>query len=100
MDDERGPEQEVADPRMGESDQEEPRRRPGIYTNDLPEIFRYHPPTPNQEHAYHLVRDAARAFAFIIVTNVPNCPDRTAAIRKVREAVMTANAAIALGGRY
>jgi hypothetical protein len=62
---------------------------------DINRWFTYHPPVGSQPARYALLRDAAKAFAFAIVENVPDCADRTAAIRKVREAVMTANAAIA-----
>jgi len=37
-------------------------------------------------------------FAHVIMEHTPVCADQTAAIRKIREAVMTANAAIALHG--
>lgn len=67
---------------------------------DLTRIFTYHPPSPDQVRAYACVRDAANAFASVILAETPACPDQTVAIRKIREAVMTANAAIALEGRY
>lgn len=60
--------------------------------------FTYHPPIPGQAEAYQAIRDAARAFAQVIVDRTPPSPDQTTAIRKVREAVMTANAAIACEG--
>jgi hypothetical protein len=66
---------------------------------DLENIFKYHAPTPDQLPKYETLRSAAKAFAQSIVDNSPEGPDQTAAIRKVREAVMTANAAIALGGK-
>lgn len=42
------------------------------------------------------VHEAALAFAQVVIRNVPDCADRSAAIRKIREAVFTANAAIAM----
>ena len=39
-------------------------------------------------------------FAKILMENVPECADRTIAIRKVRESVFNANAAVALDPRY
>jgi len=39
-------------------------------------------------------------FARVIHENCPESPDRTAAIRHLREAVMTANASIATGGGF
>lgn len=53
---------------------------------DLDIMFRYHAPKGDQP---------ARAFAQVIVDNTPESADQTAAIRKLSEAVMTANAAIA-----
>lgn len=62
--------------------------------------FSYHAPTgPEQLAQYQSIRDAGHVFALTIVQNAPPSADRTAAIRKIREAVMTANAAIACGGR-
>lgn len=63
---------------------------------DLDHLFTYHAPTPDQVARYDRLRDAAKAFAAVVVDTTPVGPDQTAAIRKVREAVMTANAAIAL----
>lgn len=68
-------------------------------TMNLEEIFRYHAPEPGQPEKYEAIRAAAKTFAQVIVDNTPSCADQTAAIRKLREAVMTANAAIALKGQ-
>jgi hypothetical protein len=61
--------------------------------------FTYHAPSPDQLVAYEKLRSSAKDFAKAINDLVPDSPDKTAAIRKVREAVMTANAAIACGGK-
>lgn len=61
--------------------------------------FTYHTPQPEQLQSYQVLRDAAKQFAHTINKYVPDCADKTAAIRKVREAVMTVNAAIACGGK-
>lgn len=61
-------------------------------------VFRYHSPKDDQPQRYEAVREAARQFAHVILDNVPMCADQQAAIRLLREAVMTANAAIALEG--
>lgn len=66
---------------------------------DLDHIFTYHCPNPVQQENYAKIREAAKAFAQVILDTTPNCADQTVAIRLVREAVMTANAAIALEGR-
>lgn len=66
---------------------------------DLDHIFSYHTPDESQRVNYEVLRSAARDFAQTILNFTPAGPDQSAAIRKVREAVMTANAAIALDGR-
>jgi len=62
------------------------------------EFFTYHPANPYTGPKYETIREAAKYFAKVLFNNVPQGADRTAAIRKLREAVMTANAGIALGG--
>ena len=66
---------------------------------DLDHIFTYQRPTAEQVVLYTDLRDAAHEFAKVIVKCTPQGADQAAAIRKVREAVMTANAAIALDGK-
>lgn len=61
--------------------------------------FTYHAPTAEQLVSYNDLRTAARVFAELINSHVPDSADKTAAIRKLRECVMTANAAIACGGK-
>lgn len=65
---------------------------------DLENIFKYHAPTADDPAKYEAIRAAGKALAYAIVENTPKCADQTAAIRKVREAVMTANSAVALKG--
>lgn len=60
--------------------------------------FTYHAPASEQLPNYQAIREAGRRLAIAIIANAPASADRTAAIRRVREAVMTANAAIACGG--
>jgi len=62
--------------------------------------FTYHEPKDlTQLHAYEEIRKAGLHLAITITSLTPPCADQTAAIRKVREAVMTANAAVACEGR-
>jgi hypothetical protein len=63
---------------------------------DIDNTFSYHAPTPEQLPKYEALRAGAKAFAQVIVEQCPPSADRTAAVRKLREAVMTANASIAL----
>jgi hypothetical protein len=61
--------------------------------------FRYHQPDAEQVQQIQMIREAAAGFAQVIKDNTPGCPDQSAAIRHVRDAMMTANAAIVLRGR-
>jgi hypothetical protein len=62
----------------------------------LDHLFTYHAPHGNQPERYQSIRAAARIFAEVIVLNTPVGADQSAAIRHVRDAMMTANAAVAL----
>lgn len=62
-------------------------------------IFSYHRPSEEQIPKYQAIRDAAKNLATVIAANTPASADQTAALRHLREAVMTANAAVALEGR-
>jgi hypothetical protein len=64
----------------------------------LPAIFTYHAPTGDQPAKYQAIRDKALEMAQVIVASTPTSADQTAAIRLLRESVMTANAAVALNG--
>lgn len=64
-------------------------------TDVIDSLFTYHSPTPEQQASYQRIREAAKDLAHVIHDSCPSGPDRTAALRKVREAVMTANASIA-----
>ena len=61
-------------------------------------IFAYQSPSEEDIAKYQAIRAAARVFAEVVCQVTPACADQSAAIRKIREAVMTANAAIALKG--
>ena len=61
----------------------------------LNDLFIYHKPTPDQEKMYDEINGAAKAFARVVLSVCPDTPDRTATIRLIREARMTANASIA-----
>lgn len=66
-----------------------------ITGEDIHNWFTYHPPTPDQVKDYQVLRDAAREFAGTVFRLTPAGEEQRAAILKVREAVMMANAAIA-----
>jgi len=58
-------------------------------------LFTYHPPSKDQIPKYNELREAAKTFALTVHRLTPPGEDQDVAIRKIREAVMTANAAIA-----
>ena len=68
-----------------------------ITQEDLNNWFTYHSPKGDQPERYVKIREAAKELAQVILENTPIGADQTAAIRKVREAVMTANQSIACG---
>lgn len=61
-------------------------------------LFTYHPPSDAQRLDYDAINKAAKEFALVVLMCTPSGADQSAAIRKIREARMTANAAIACGG--
>ncbi len=69
-----------------------------ITNAQLENWFTYHSPSPEQLPKYQAIRAAGLNLAEIIRDNTLPSADQTAAIRKVREACMTANAAIACNG--
>jgi len=71
----------------------------GMPRDPLDEFFRYHPPTPEDLPKYAAINQAAKNFAEVVRANCPDSADYRDAIRKIREARMIANAAVALKGR-
>lgn len=63
---------------------------------DLDNLFTYHAPKGDQPARYQRIREAAKNFAAVVMECCPNSADKSDAIRKIREAVMTANASIAV----
>jgi hypothetical protein len=66
---------------------------------ELDNWFSYHAPVEGQPEKYETIRAAAKVFAKVVLDNTPQSADQTAAIRKIRESVFAANAAIACGGQ-
>jgi len=62
----------------------------------LDDLFTYHAPSQDQIPRYNAINEAAKEFCRVVMQNTQPCADRSAAIRLIREARMTANAAIAL----
>jgi hypothetical protein len=76
--------------------------RPGLTPDEeaaLKDVFTYQPQSDEANERMREVRVAGLDFATVITLNCPRSADRSAALRKIREACFTANAAIALEGR-
>jgi len=73
---------------------------PGLNKDAIDDIFTYHAPTSEQLPKYEAIRAKARELGQVILENTPGSADQTAAIRLLRQTVMTANQAIATGGKY
>ena len=61
--------------------------------------FTYHTPTEVDQVGYRAIRQAAKDLAMVILNHTPPSADQSAAIRKLRECVQTANASIACQGK-
>lgn len=66
-----------------------------VNEQNLDDVFTYHAPTGDQPAKYARIREACKNVARVILEETEICGDQQAAIRHVREAMMTANAAIA-----
>ena len=64
--------------------------------NRLKDRFQYHAPSPDQRRRYQNLRDAALAFATVIVRNTPDNGDTVNALNALEATLMLANKAIAL----
>lgn len=64
----------------------------------LDHLFKYHAPTSETIPKYEAINEAARNFARVVLETCPPSADQSAALRLIRDARMTANASIALGG--
>ncbi len=62
-------------------------------------VFSHHHATPEKLAKYDAIHAGAKSFAEVLIANAPACADRAAALQLLREATMTACAAIALDGR-
>lgn len=71
---------------------------PRVDLTNVSQVVRYQKPTEAQVAAHEALAQAAENFLVVILNRAPDCADRTAAIRLVREAKMTASAAVALDG--
>jgi hypothetical protein len=65
---------------------------------DIENRFTYHAPRDSQPEIYEKIRNAGLGFALLIDRYAPECDELDIAIRRIEEAVMWANAAIARHG--
>lgn len=63
---------------------------------DLQSIFSYHAPKEGQPARYEALRAKAREFAELIASATPASREQSVALTNVQQAVMWANAAIAI----
>jgi hypothetical protein len=73
-------------------------KRPMTSEEIIAEFFKYHAPNETTIPKYAAINQAAKNFAEVILANCPPGADRSAAIRLIRDARMTANASVALNG--
>lgn len=66
----------------------------------IDDAFVFHPWDSDQVERGGRIREALATAVKVIIANSPPSPDRSAAIRKLREARMDANSAITHGGKY
>jgi hypothetical protein len=61
----------------------------------LDRLFTYHAPKGDQPARYQAIRSHGRALASVIMSTVPDCPEREQAMNLLRLAIMSANQGIA-----
>lgn len=69
-------------------------------SQEIDDAFTYLPWSLEKIKNGERVRDALAHAVKVLIECVPPCPDRSAAIRKLREARMDANSAITHGGKH
>ena len=64
--------------------------------DEIEKAFTYHKPHDDQQERYKIIRDKAKQLAYHIYHMTPDSVERTKSLIRLREAVMWANAAIAI----
>ena len=65
-------------------------------TIDLDSIFTYHKPFGSQQERYESLRSEAKELAQLVVDSCPDSRERSLAITNIQQAIMWANASIAI----
>lgn len=71
-----------------------------ITDEEIKQVMDYHSWDEGKIQKGKVVKDALSAALKAIIENVPGCPDRSAAIRKLRDCRMDCNSAITHDGRF
>lgn len=71
-----------------------------FYSEDCEFIFNYHAPTPEQAAMYEGINKVFVVMAKDLASFMPAGPGKTVAMRKLAEASMACNAAVAMEGRF
>jgi len=67
----------------------------GPSDDDVVNWFRFHPATPITGPIHDAIRVGFRSLAIDLLKLLPSSPDRTLAMRKLQDAMMSANACVA-----
>jgi len=63
---------------------------------DVDNVFMYHAPKGDQAQRYEALRAAGKVFALLVDESCPASREKSTALTKIQEAVMWANASIAV----
>ena len=64
--------------------------------SDIEKIFTYHMPVNDQAERYNKLRESAKDLAYLIQDHCPDSREKSLAITNLQQAVMWANASIAI----
>jgi hypothetical protein len=63
---------------------------------NIEHTFTYHKPFGTQPTRYEVIREAAKALAYVIELNCPDSRERSVALTNLQQTIMWANASIAI----
>jgi len=63
---------------------------------DINNVFQYHAPKGNQQERYVAIREKAKEFAQLLIDSTPQSREQSVALTNLQQAVMWANASIAI----
>lgn len=66
----------------------------------IQDMMEYHPWSEDKKIRGNRIREVLTNALAVIIEVIPPCPDRTVAIRKIREARMDCNSALTHNGKY